>query len=486
MSFLLFIRRHCFALSLTALLGTSTCIALHYNQHYIGAVDWYGYYEEALLFKAARTTLPLELPVDEFPSVVPLGFNALPDGRTVPQYPPGYPLLLAAAMILKIDGCLMPLVGLASSLILFSLIRDVTGDKWTAGLYSVLWAFFPIVVYGSTFFMSDLVAALFVILSYWAYRRNQVFWSALSMVFALCIRPTNALYFLVFSIGLIRDRKLVRYSLCMLLPAMLYGYYNYHIFGAPWRTGYANVINDLSFEFFFPHLTFYLQEVFFQFGPLVLLLAIWGLLKPNTEKWFFLSWFGAFLVFYSFWRSGGSDRWWWTRFLLPGFAPLFVLSAQAFHRARVLLSTRINSGRGRILTQVALFAIIGSTPFYYIKFGLAQRDLWSTNKGYDYFKIVKQIEEDVPPGSYVGSVDFAGSFRLYTHLGSYYSMHPNAPKLVTHVLLQGHEAYLLVEPWNKNNLVVKELLSDFPATKVRDVTTWSGMVLYRLALPDPS
>jgi hypothetical protein len=485
MPFLLFLRRHGFALAFTALLGTSFYVNQHYNQRFIGAVDWYGYYQEALLLKSGRVTLPLELPVDEFPSVVPLGFNALADGRVVPQYPPGYPLLLAAAMVFHLEFYLMPLVGLASSLVLFGLVRDLTGDKWTAGLYAVLWAFFPIVTFGSTTLMSDLVAALFLMLTYWLYRRGQVFWSAFAMTFALCVRPTNGLFLVVFAVPLLRDRKLIRYGLCLLLPGLVYGYYNYRFFGAPWRTGYADIRTDLVPGLFFPHLDFYLQQIFLQFSPLVLLLALGGFTRPRGEKFFFLAWFAAFLLFYSFWRSGGSDRWWWCRFLLPGFAPGFLLSALGFSRVRTWLDERLAAGPRRLAAHLVLFAVIGVTPVYYVKFGLAQRDLWSTNKGRDYYQVVKLTEKIVPPGGYVGSVEFAGSHRLYTQLGSFCTMHDNSPKLVAHLLAQGRPVYILVEPWNKSHVVVQELLGRFTATKLQVIDLWGGIALYRLT-PRPA
>ena len=49
---------------------------------------------------------------------------------------------------------------------------------------------------------------------------------------------TNVLYLLVFGLILLRDRKLIRYGLCMILPGAIYGLYNTELFGAPWRTGY--------------------------------------------------------------------------------------------------------------------------------------------------------------------------------------------------------------------------------------------------------
>ncbi len=485
MPFLPFLRRHGFALALTALLGTSFYVNNHYNQRFVGAVDWYAYFQEAVLLKSGRVTLPVELPVTEFPSAVPLGFNALADGRVVPQYPPGYPLLLAAAMVFHLEFYLMPLVGLASSLVLFGLVRDVTGDRWTAGLFAVLWAFFPIVTYGSTTFMSDLAAALFLMLTYWLFRRGQVFWSAFAMTFALCVRPTNGLLLLLLAWPLFRDRRVIRFGLGMLLPALLYGCYNYRFFGAPWRTGYGISSADLVPALFFPHLGFYLRQVFLQFSPLVLLLALGGFTRPRGEKFFFLAWFAAFLIFYCFWWAGGSDQWWWCRFLLPGLAPVFLLAALGFSRVRTWLDGKFAAGPRRLAAHLALFAVIGVTPVYYVYFGLAQLDLWVANKGREYYVVVRQVEELVPPGSYVGSIEFAGSFHLYTKLGSFCTMHDNAPKLSRHLLAQGRPVFILVESMHKDEMVVQDLLKNFTVTPVRVLQIWEGLPLYRLT-PRPA
>ena len=160
-----------------------------------------------------------------------------------------------------------------------------------------------------------------------------------------------------------------------------------------------------------------------------------------------------------------------------------MLSALGFRRVRGWIDEKLAAGPRRLAVHAALFALIGVTPAYYIKFGLYQRDLWSTNKGYAYYQVVQETEQSVPAGSYVGSVEFAGSFRLYTKLGSYVSVHANAPKLVDHVMAQGQAAYLIVEPWNKTNAVVQQLMSRYAATKVRDIDVWGGLPLYRLTAP---
>ena len=215
----------------------------------------------------------------------------------------------------------------------------------------------------------------------------------------------------------------------------------------------------------------------------VLLLCAWGFPRPRGEKIFLLIWFLVFLLAYSFYASGGTDRWWWTRYLLPGFGALFLLSAVGFSRVRAWLAEKLPAGPGRRVVPAALFVLMGLMPVYYVWFGLHERKLWTTDKGYTYFEVARETEQTVPAGSYVGSVEYAGSFRLYTKLGSFVSVHDNSLKLVDHVLASGHEAYVIVEPWNRTNAVVRELLSRYAAVKVHEFDAWGGTPLYRLRAP---
>lgn len=478
-----FLRRHGFLLIFAGLLTVSFVVHSIYRQRYVGAVDWYGYHQEAILLKAGRTTLSTELPAKEYPSVVPLGFSVMPDGRAVPQYPPGFPVLLAIGDVFGGMSFVPPLVGLASCLILFVLIKNLTNDRLTAALFAVVWAYFPIVVFGSTTVMSDLVAALFLLLSYWLYRCDRLFWSACALGFAFSVRPTNVLYLLAFGFVLLRDRKLIRYGLYLVLPCAIYAFYNHVTFGAPWRTGYLDMRSAFTTAVFAPQLAFYSWQIFIQFGPLVLLLVLVGLRQPRAPRLFLAAWFAIFLLFYAFYTGGATDRWWWTRFLLPGFGPLFMLAAIGFSRVRTWIDAQFASHPRRIGLQVALFALIAAMPAYYVWFGFYQRDLWSTNKGVAYHDVVQTVEKTVPAGSYIGSVEFTGAFRLYSQLGSYVSVNDNATKLVDHVLATGRAAYLIVEPWNKNDRVVQLLLTRYGAMQVSELKVWGGLPLYRLEKP---
>lgn len=466
-------------LVLSAILGFAFIVYVIYRQSYIGACDWYAYYEQARLFGHGRVALTTALPPETYPSIVPLGFFLI-DGQLLPQYPPGFPLLLAIAQWVRLEFFVTPLAGALSALCVFHIVKDLT-DRWTAVLYAWLWAFFPIVVSGSTVLMSDIVAALCLLASYLFYLRKNLALSALLLGFGFCVRPTNVLYLVPFSLVLWRDRRLIRYGLWLSLPVACYALYNYALYGAPWRTGYVAMSQDLITEVFRQHLGFYALQTVLQCSPLVVLLAFGGFTRPRTEKIFFVLWFAAYVLFYSFWRSGG-DRWWWTRFLLPAFAPIFFLSAIGFVRLRDALVRKFQVPLVQRRAVTALYVVIALVPIYYTAFGVYQNDLWVRKKGIVYYQVAKQTEALVPPGSYIGSVEFAGSSRIYSPgVLTFVSTHGNAPVLIEHAFNQGREAYLIVEVWNKDDAIVRQILTRFRGEKIKDLPWFGGhLPFYKL------
>jgi hypothetical protein len=279
---------------------------------------------------------------------------------------------------------------------------------------------------------------------------------------------------------LLRDRQLIRYGLWLALPCGLYAVYNTIVFGLPWRTGYSGVL-WFATAGFAKQLRFYAVQTFAQLGPVVLGSALFALRRPSLEKIVLLGWFALLALAYSFWVSG-NDRWWWTRYLLPGYPALFFLGAQGFGEARVLLRERWPQvGWARWGSRALSFAL-ALTPVYYVHFGLEQNDVYVRNKGRGYYELTEEVAARVPPGSYVGSTEFAGAFRLYhPDLTPFVSVHPDAVHLVEHALREGHEAYLVVEPPNRDNPTIRRLLKRYDAQKIAELPIiWAQLPVYRL------
>jgi hypothetical protein len=426
-----------------------------YMQRYVGASDYYGYYSEALLLKSGKVHMETGLNPRAYPCTAPLGYYAR-DGKVVPQYPPGYPLLLALGSLVGLEFYINPLIGVLSIVVLFLVLLKLT-DKTIAILFSVLWAFSPIVVYGSTQVMSDLAATLFILLGFYFYIRENPGASGVFTGFSLAVRPTNLLFIPLLIPGLIKKRQWFRFGLFFAIPVALYGLFNWITYGAPWRFGYGNILNDFSPSVFSPHLLFYLKEINLQFTPLLVILALVAVVKRVKNLWFYGSWFLVFLLFYSFWISGG-DVWWWTRFLLPAFPALFILAALGFKSVAkgVAEKGKIPLRYGAFLSVLVMAAMV----FYFIQFGKNQ-GLYRTDKGYEYYDLSRRIAALVPPDSLVGAFEVSGALRLYTDLESFSWHSGDAVLLVRNKLKKRIPIYLVVERWNWDHYFVKKMFDEF-------------------------
>jgi hypothetical protein len=459
------------------LLAGALIAYLAYRQRYIGACDWFGYFELGRLLRQGKVFLESPLSIQTYPSLVPLGFVA--DGaHAVPQYPPGYPLLLAIAGWFGGALIVTPLIGVVSIVLIFQAAREYA-ERWIALAVAAMWAFFPIVVFGSTTVMSDLVAAVPVLAAYTLYRRGWLRSSALLLGCSLWVRPTNALYAIVFAGLLLRDRQLLRYVLWTLPTVAPYAAYNQFLYGAAWRTGYGSIAYDLTSTVFWPHLGFYLRHTAIYLGPLVPFVVLGLRRGRRSEIAFLVAWASAFVLFFSFWRSGG-DVWWWTRFLLPGTAPLFLLASNGLQQSADWLRRWRDTPAMRRTAIAALATMVGSTILYQISLGLSTHDLWTRNKGRAYHDVVCTTDALVPAGAFVGSVEFAGAFLVYGRSTPFLSCHGNAATLVDDLLARDQPVFLIVEPWNREHPTIKPLLTTHSSELVHEMQLWGGVKFYRL------
>lgn len=477
-------RNRLFRLCFFILLAAAFCLYAYYRRRFIGACDWYGYFQLGRLFGEGRIFLDVPLPPDIYPAIVPLGF--LTDGAHVlPQYPPGYPLLLGIASWFGAEFFVTPVVGLVSIVLIYFAAREFA-ERWISLAVAAIWAFFPIVIYGSTEVMSDLVAAVPLLGSYLLYRKGWLRTSALVLGTAFWVRPTNVLYAVVFAGVLLRDRQLVRYVLWTVPTVALYAAYNTILFGAPWNTGYGDFANSLSPHVFWSFLGFYSWQTVLHLAALVPFVLI-GLRRGRRSEIVFLAaWAAAYLLFYCFWISSG-DKWWWTRFLLPSYPAFFLLAANGLQQTADWLRRWRDTDGVRSASFAALAALVAGMLYFEISLSLSfsHTGLLSTNKGRDFYNVVRTVDALVPAGSYIGSVEFCGAHRLYSSNQPFQAWHPNAPTLVRDLLARHTPVFLIVEPWNRTNETIRTLLDTNTAELVHELNPFGGVRVYRLT-PKPA
>jgi hypothetical protein len=490
-------------LSITAFAALVTIFSIYstYTQKYVGASDWYGYYSEAQSFKQGRVSLEVNHNPRQNPSIAPLGYF-VGNGKVLPYYPPGYPLLMAFFGFLNLEFYVTPFFSTIGVLLMFLLIKDITRDKYIAILFSLVWAFSPIVIYGSTSVMSDAVAAVFILLSLYLYRKVRISSSALVLGFAFIIRPTNALYCMVFLPKLIKDRQCFKFGSGFAVPSMLYGIYNLLVYGSPLKFGYDHVFDRLTASIVPYHVAFYTIEILEQFTPIIPLLALYALYRYGVKAFmkdkpesltppvksielankaadirFFTAWFIIFFAFYCFWKPGGNE-WWWTRFLLPAFPAMFFLAALG---VKSILTSLENRNRKITLYARMGFSILAVLiTVYYIHYETNYTILWEKDKAKIYYLASKQIEDKVPANGMVGAYELSGSIRLYTDIESFNSLHPASILFISRRLREKVPIYILFEPWYKENKLQQRLFRVFKVSKVESLTMIPGLELYQI------
>jgi hypothetical protein len=453
-----------------------------FSQQYVGGSDWYGYYQQSLLLKNGHVALETKLPASKYPSIAPLSFYSI-DGKVVGQYPPGFPLLMAVAGFAGLEFYVNPALGVLAVILMFLTIFALTGnDKWTAGIFALLWAFFPLAIYGSTYVMSDLPATFFILLAFYLFKTKKLIPSALALAFSLAVRPTNVLFCAVFLPLVWKElntKQRWQYGSWFGAASALYAIYNWLVYGAPWKTGYLDLSYNLSTTVFSRNLQYYAGESLVQFTPLLALLVLIALWKKEKHSFFFAAWFLVFLIFYCFWGSL-VDFWWWLRFLLPAFPALFFLAALGFKRILIVIRLHNNIFKHAVSTLLVISVLL--TGIYFIYRGTHYTELWDKGKGKLFYIISKKIEKEVVPGSLVGCCDFSGPLRIYANIESFGSFHMNSLLLVSDMIKEGKPVYVVVEPWQKETPGIKGIFKNFKVKKITDVgwDSWAGFYLYRV------
>jgi hypothetical protein len=184
------------------------------------------------------------------------------------------------------------------------------------------------------------------------------------------VRPTNGLYCLIFLPLLLKEtwknKQWIKFGLFFAVPVSLYGIYNWLVYGLPWKTGYTDFSDHLLSSVFFNHLVFFLKEIIIQFTPFLVIFALLAIWKKTKHSLFYAGWFFIFLIFYSFWRSGG-DTWWWTRFLLPALPALFFLAAMGLKDLLTLIQSKWQPAKP--VVNISLILLTGIIIFYFVIYG---------------------------------------------------------------------------------------------------------------------
>lgn len=262
-------------------------------------------------------------------------FVPTPDGRLAPEYPVGFPLLVAAAAQVLPWRVAVPAVILLHLLagvwLTYLLGRAVSLPPAWAGAGAAIIALNAVYLFQGLQPQSDGPALVWVTLAFLCALRERPAAAGLAAAVAVLIRPSNSLSLLPLALCFARPgggRPLLRFIAGGLPGAAFLLWYNHRLFGHVLTTGYgdpAQVSAGFGLRFVPLTLRSYARWLPYYFTPVVLLAPIAPFLRaiPGRTRLILAVWAGTFVCFYAaYWCT--YDNWYNLRFLLPA-APALVL-----------------------------------------------------------------------------------------------------------------------------------------------------------------
>lgn len=268
----------------------------------------------------------------------PLGFIMDQNvAHMAPTYPTGLPLhLLVASWVIgwnHSSTLVQLLAALASGVLVWVLGRRAgLSVYWSATAIALLWLC-PLFVFSVLQPMSDVLALAWSLAALYGALRSRDGWgwslfagAACSM--AVLVRPTNVLLALPMAVALGLDfRRYLWVALGGVPGGAFFAYYNWHVYGSPFKTGYGDVSTAFSRDFVSHNLAHFAQWI----PALLTFVIVAALVAPffRAARQRDLAVLGLWAViltgFYAFYFHSG-ETWWYLRFILPAF-PVFILAA---------------------------------------------------------------------------------------------------------------------------------------------------------------
>jgi hypothetical protein len=451
------------ALEPIALLAAFTAILMFFRAYAIetaGGSDAYGYVSEAQrltqgrFYEPERVFSPFGL--SEKSSIShPLGYRPLGAEGTVPTYPFGYPLLMAAFVMVagtQAAFWVTPLMAAGTVVVTYLLGRAWLGRA--GGLLAALVVLvFPNFLFGAVQPMSDVPAAFLSALALLLLLRPQPRrWSdaLLGVVvgFAIWVRPNSFLIVILVLAWLSWRREYGRlfWFAGALLPFILVeGWVNHALYGSPFSTGYGDqqVVKKVSAVG--GRAGSMLRRIHDQqagLGVALIMGAVAVSRLPVPHRVFLVGMTGLFVVFYGF-IPFADETWWWGRYLLPVLPALALLEAGLVVRL-LEPGPELRLRAGVLAVGLALFSLLSveyARTRHVFDLAVGERK---------YQTAAHFVRERVSEPAIILAMQHSGSLRFY---GGYptarYDVAP-LPELVAklrEVAQAGGSVYLLAEGW---------------------------------------
>jgi 4-amino-4-deoxy-L-arabinose transferase-like glycosyltransferase len=469
-----------------------------------GGADTYGYVSQADLWLAGtlridQRSLGLPAPFDDR-TLSPLGYGPGPErGTIVPLYPPGLPLLMAAAkLVLGSEGpyFVVPLLGGLTICLTFVLGRLLFSELIGFGA-CLLMAASPTFLYQIMFPMSDVPVTAAWTLAVVSAVAGRPFAAGLASSLAIAIRPN--LVTLAIGVGVIvildgstnwgavrRNWRRALMFIAGTVPAALgLAALNAFLYGSPLTFGQASPTVIYQWAYVATNLKRYplfllqTQTAFIFLGLLPMASRrLWPSRSPGERIGVRvgLALFVAFLfVPYLFYMP--FEAWWYLRFLLPGFPVLLVLAVGSLASLRRVLGPAMHLALATIIVMLVFGQELSTAR---------RRGAFIFREGEQkYVTVGHDLANTTPPNAVFLSMQHSGSLRLYSgRLTVRYDFVPtqSLDEALEVLRARGFRPYFVLETWEEQ--FFRDLFGASSAIgrlEMEPVKRWDGKV----ALYDP-
>jgi hypothetical protein len=464
-----------------------------------GGSDAYGYVSQAYGWASGslpgEIPLTIELPFDvSDPMQAPLGYRVGQHPHTmVPTYPPGLPLMMAAALIAGQCGPFF-VVPLCGALFIWWTYRlgERAGGRVTGAIAALVAATSPVVLYQNLVPMSDVPAGAFwtgALLFAYGTRWRDTTAAGLCAAIGLLIRP-NLLPLAVvplLEVILANRAQLWRRGLVFgapLIPvAAAMAALNTYYFGAPSNSGYGAASELYAWRDVWPNVKLYSGWLLESesWGVLVAALPLAGALARGIDRALIRGCVLMLLVTFACYVSYFQwDVWWYLRFLLPGWGALAVLVAAGF--TSIARSIRRPYGQAIAAAGLALFVAAR------VSFGEDRGSFGSEREGERrYIDVGGFVEANLPPNAAIFSMQHSGGIRFYSgRLTLRYDWVEKewAKDVAAAVERAGYHPFLVIDDWEKPSVADQWGLPrdrPLPWPVVGRMTQFTGVTVYDLA-----
>jgi 4-amino-4-deoxy-L-arabinose transferase-like glycosyltransferase len=456
-----------------AVLLTASVVAIGvaHTSRVAGGSDCYGYVSQAELWMRGQLiqTDPLAYTLANRVSphvFAPLGYQVGPSrGSIVPLYPPGLPMLMAAAGLAFGREAIFLVVPVCGGLLvaLTYAIGRFVGDRFTGLVSASLLAANPSFLLQLIQPMSDVPAsaawAAAVALGLWGGGAWPALGSGLAVSLAVLIRPNlvplaGAVALLVFlrSKSPSRLRSVAAFAAGLLPGAVTIAAVNQALYGSPFLSGYGDVGAYFDVAHVAQNLVLYPRWLVETQGPLVFLALLAPLVwrrggptesgEPRPPLVVFVAFGGMLVAIYALYLT--FDDWTYVRFLLPGLPMALALAVTSARTSLRRLGAAL-----RVPLLVALVAVSLAWGLGYTRMlNVLQLSVAEAR----YVTLARYVARTLPERSAVICVLHSGSLRYYAQretLRFDWVDPARLEPLLDRLERRGYRTYFVLEDWEE-------------------------------------